>query len=160
MGSSVTSIAATNLIQMLTSTTPPSLATLMEKIENLQALATKSKRTFTSLKKMIPKQVITMLTKLKREVHTIEEEKEANILTLLNYIDQVKSTLELLENDYEIFNGTADSHFETSNIEKEVEDNRIRKQEVENNRFRKQEETVKAKKNRYTEEKKHIQIEN
>jgi hypothetical protein len=94
-----------------------------------------------------------MLTKLKREVHTIEEEQEATILTLLNYIDQVKSTLEILEDDYENFNGTADSQFETSNIENEVEGNRIKKEEVESNKFRKQEETVKAKNYRYTEEK-------
>jgi hypothetical protein len=117
------------------------MSTLLDKIETLQALASKTKTIFTSLKKKIPKKVLTMLTK--REVQTIEEEQGATILSLLNYINQVRSALDILEEDYEDFFDNADSHFEASNTENKMEGGKVKKEEMKIENVKRTEEIVK-----------------
>jgi hypothetical protein len=119
LGSSITSVATTKIIELITSPGEPSISTLLDKIETLQALATKTKTIFTSLKKKMPKQVLTLLTK--REIKAIEEEQGDTVQSLLNYIKQVRSAIDILEEDYDSFFNNVDTHLQETGMEKEEE---------------------------------------
>jgi predicted transcriptional regulator len=67
----------------------------------------------------MPKQVLTLLTK--REIKAIEEEQGDTVQSLLNYIKQVRSAIDILEEDYDSFFNTVDTHFKDTGTEKEEE---------------------------------------